>query len=101
MTEYNGWTNKATWKVNMELLGDYDTELFYGRIDSIKKDNNIPPVLYISSTEKETVLDDLTKHLRNYLDCLILPMFDPFRDCNYREIAEHIYNDYYTNLERK
>ena len=23
-TEYNGWTNYATWRVNMEILGDID-----------------------------------------------------------------------------
>jgi hypothetical protein len=101
MTEYNGWTNKATWQVNMELLGDYDTELFYGRIDNIKKYNNIPSVLLISSTERETVLDGLTYYLTEYLECLAVPMIDPFRDCNYREIAEHIYSDYYNDLERK
>ena len=26
MSEYNGWTNYATWRVNLEILGDIEFE---------------------------------------------------------------------------
>ena len=26
MSEYNGWTNYATWRINMEILGDIEFE---------------------------------------------------------------------------
>jgi len=73
MSKYNGWTNYATWRVNLEILGDIEFE------EQVSAD-------YL----KEIVYDCvLNKKVAN--DCLAADYARAFlSQVNYYEIAEHI-----------
>ena len=32
-TKYNGWTNYATWRVNLEIFDGFDVEEYYSNLD--------------------------------------------------------------------
>jgi hypothetical protein len=32
-TKYNGWTNYATWRVNLEIFDGFDVEDYYSNLD--------------------------------------------------------------------
>jgi hypothetical protein len=32
-TKYNGWTNYATWRINLEIFDGFDVEEYYSNLD--------------------------------------------------------------------
>ncbi|MGYP001563822283 len=80
---YNGWTNYATWRINLEILGD------------------------IQWVEEEIeVLNE--EMLKDYVENVVFPYSENtgligdyahafLHDVNYREILEHILEDYKLN----
>ena len=83
-TTYNGWTNYATWRVNLEIFDGADEDTF-----------NLKQEAY-----------DLGQELKDYAEGLIYDMGGGegniavdyalafLSDVNWREIAEHLINDY-------
>ena len=79
MSDYNGWTNYATWRINLEML------------DGFEADSNMP-------------VDDMADYLQEYCISLIEEStpdglakdyaFAFLGDVNWYEIAEHIVEDY-------
>jgi len=72
MSKYNGWTNYATWRIDLEIFdGSYDSYKGYS-IDDLKEsvENFIE-----EGCDNETTLS----YARAFLD-----------DVNFQEIAEHI-----------
>ena len=79
MSDYNGWTNYATWRINLEML------------DGFEADSNMP-------------VDDMADYLQEYCISLIEEStpdglakdyaFSFMSDINWYEIAEHIVEDY-------
>tara|TARA_R100001530_G_scaffold118059_1_gene85215 strand:+ start:162 stop:440 length:279 start_codon:yes stop_codon:yes gene_type:complete len=77
---YNGWTNYATWRINLEILGD------------------------IQWVEEEIeILNE--EMLKDYVENIVFPYSENtgligdyahafLYDVNYREILEHILEDY-------
>ena len=75
---YNGWTNYATWRVNLEVFDGMDADSFdlsqqdYALADDLKE--------YVESYIDESTPDGIAKdYAMAFLD-----------DVNWREIAEHM-----------
>ena len=73
--EYNGWTNYATWRVNLEILGDIEFE------EQVSAD-------YLKELTEECVFEGgATQRIAdNYAQAFL-------SDVNYYEIANHINDD--------
>lgn len=79
MTTYNGWTNYATWRVNLEIFDGFD----------------------ISEYSKDTY--ELSEQLKDYAEEVIFQgqdgtliasyAFAFIYDVNWYEIAEHLINE--------
>lgn len=94
--KYNGWTNHATWKVNLEQISDIDTDYWSDFIE------------YNRGSEREEY--DLGQHIKDYVEEQISMQVTPLTnnlaenyalafisDVNWREIAEHILDTYKEN----
>ena len=79
--KYNGWTNYATWRVNLELFSDMDYKDYFDQFPDVE------------------ALEDYVEHVvfENYNDTLGL-VEDYARvflsEVNYHEILEHIRENY-------
>jgi hypothetical protein len=91
-TKYNGWTNYATWRINLEIFDDVDVDYWAD---------------YIEDTRGERHAYELGQHLESYVDDILVCECDNslvtsyaqafINDVNWREIAEHIIDYYYEN----
>lgn len=81
---YNGWTNYATWKVNLEYLDGCDFDQMFG---------------VSSDTSPYHLAKDLEAYVNDYIDESGAPdyVLDLARcflaDVDWEEIAEHIIQD--------
>ncbi len=87
MERYNGWSNYATWRVNLEISDDL--------IQGIREDGTtFDSVLSL----EETLRDQVDEALTNYgdvPDCIALDYARSFvSDVDFREIAEHAVANY-------
>jgi hypothetical protein len=71
--KYNGWTNYATWRINLEILGDieWDEPVKADDLEEITED-----IVFSNTVEKDCLAAD---YARAFL-----------HDVNYHEIANHI-----------
>lgn len=89
-TKYNGWTNYATWRVNLEIFDGFDPREHFTLADS-----------------DDSWQENLAENLRSYADDFIIYnhenasnslMADYARaflsEVNWHEIAEHLIADY-------
>jgi hypothetical protein len=86
-TKYNGWTNYATWRVNLEIFDGFDP------FDNF-------------SDDQADMMDWLADALKEYAETLIYEAGGGdgniavdyalafLSDVNWREIAEHMFMDY-------
>ena len=86
-TKHNGWTNYATWRVNLEMFDGFDVQDAYP----------------VEVAENDAY--GLSLQLKNYADNLVCDPFDDSRlfavdyaraflqDVNWYEIATHLLND--------
>lgn len=73
MSEYNGWTNYATWRVNLEILGDIEFE------------NKM------SADDLKEIVEDCVFNNTVEKDCLAADYARAFiSDVNFYEIAQSI-----------
>jgi len=80
MEKYNGWTNYATWRVNLEILGDMQFD------EQVSAD-------YLKDLVEELVFIDIK-------DCLAADYARAFiAQVNFYEIAEAINIELQTNFE--
>lgn len=80
---YNGWTNYATWRVNLEMLGELDLAEFF---------DEKPNLTDATDWCREYVDDYLASEVREA--CLVLDYARSFiADVNWREIATHLLAD--------
>lgn len=99
MEKYNGWTNYATWRINLELLDGYETSIessiedFTELVENgeISDENRINLIINLSQELKsvvEEILDsyDTDSIVRNYANAFI-------SDVNWYEIAKHKFED--------
>jgi len=99
MEKYNGWTNYATWRINLELLDGYETSIessieeFTELVENgeISDENRMDLIINLSQELKsvvEEILDsyDSDSIVRNYANAFI-------SDVNWYEIAKHKFED--------
>jgi hypothetical protein len=80
MSEYNGWTNYATWRVNLEMFDGYDGA----------SDNDMD-AYDLGQSLREMALETVGAQGSG----LALDYAEAFlSDVNWREIAEHMIEDY-------
>lgn len=73
--KYNGWTNYATWRINLELFDGYEFETIVSRD-------------YLKDLAEEWVFQDLRTQGHYSLVCDYAQAF--LNDVNFYEIAQHI-----------
>ncbi|MBC8302397.1 MAG: hypothetical protein H8E55_42350 [Pelagibacterales bacterium] len=83
---YNGWTNYATWRINLEILGD---------IQWVEEEIEILNEEMLEDYVENAVFENnrISGHLglmEDYARAFL-------NDVNYREILEHILEDYKLN----
>ena len=83
-TKYNGWTNYATWRVNLEIFDGQDwVDVHSGDLnDTYSVSNSLKE--YVEQHIEDTTEDGLA---RSYALAFI-------NDVNWYEIAEHLTEDY-------
>ena len=94
-TKCNGWSNYATWRVNLEILSDHDFAqqvLEGGQLPTIEDLQNIVnETLFGEYRAHNTLTSTLTEdYARAFLD-----------EVNYHEILEHILEEIEMNEEYK
>jgi hypothetical protein len=78
---FNGWTNYATWRVNLEMLGDIDLA------DSFEEKPDLTDAIEFCREYVEEVICEQSRDLAlGYARAFIA-------DVNFREIATHLLND--------
>jgi hypothetical protein len=80
MSEYNGWTNYATWRVRLEMFDGYD-----GASDNDLDAYDLGQSL--RDMALETVAEQASGLALDYAEAFL-------SDVNWREIAEHMIEDY-------
>ena len=77
MSEYNGWSNYATWRINLEILGDIEFE------------NKM------SADDLKEIVEDCVFNNTVEKDCLAADYARAFiSQVNFYEIAEHINEEF-------
>jgi len=99
-TKYNGWTNYATWRINLEMIDDQKDHY----MDEIKDllDVTSPPLNELKLTV--AVYEMIKQDVNHLLECelhepensFVLNYAMAFVDeCNFWEIADHLIMDYW------
>ena len=81
INEYNGWTNYATWRINLEILGD---------IQWVEEEIEILSVEMLEEYVENIVFEQYSGHfglLEDYARAFL-------NNVNYYEILEHIRENY-------
>ena len=87
-TKYNGWTNYATWRVNLEIFDGFDAAEYYSEFDPSDeyglgqslKDYAEQVIFECGECNPDTLAGS---YAQAFLD-----------DVNWTEIAQHIITDY-------
>jgi translation initiation factor RLI1 len=92
---YNGWTNYATWRVNLELLDGYETSIE----SNLEEYLDIVEDGTISDEDKIDLVHDLSRELKSVVeeimdsydtDSIVRSYADAFlSDVDYYDIAEN------------
>ena len=92
--KYNGWSNYATWRINLELLNDWD---FAGEVLESDDEGWRPDVDYLKDLVENWVFENHTGSLG-----LVEDYARAFVDqVNYHEILEHILEEIDNELKAR
>ncbi len=86
---YNGWTNYATWRVNLEIFDGFDPSEYYSAFD---RENTYD--LAHSLKDYATEIIDQASDTHNLARDYALAFLE---EVNWREIAEHMIEAYADN----
>ena len=90
--KYNGWTNYATWRINLEIFSDSD--------HFAESYENVEDVHDLSKLLEEYVQEILGQEICGDENSLVLSYALSFvSEVNYYEIAEHIWEQIQENKE--
>lgn len=105
---YNGWTNYATWRINLEVFDGMSIEDFND--DIIRYDINDPDDAKELEAERDNIIDNVSEGLEEFVTELMeqqgsglaLDYAMAFvNDVNWNEIATSMYNDYIDELKEQ
>ena len=90
---YNGWTNYATWRVNLEIIRD--NEEYYDEMIEEMEGDHEDDILYALKEQVKVCVDecldahDTNSHglVRSYADAFV-------SNVNFYEIAKHLFESY-------
>ena len=89
-TKYNGWTNYATWRINLEIFDGFDPSDYYSAFDpsdAYELGQNLKvyaeEVIFQCSYDERGQTNLMEDYARAFLS-----------DVNWAEIAQHMINDY-------
>ena len=94
--KYNGWTNYATWRVNLEIFDGMDLDL-----DNYFVEDEEPDSYALAKTLEQIVEETLFEGyderrpanlVENYARAFL-------QDVDYRDIAQHLLRDHAENLK--
>lgn len=84
MSDYNGWTNYATWRVNLEICGDLDPRDYW-----------IGDNAYEFGKYLKSYAEDIIEHQTGNAESLAFSYAMAFlSDVNWTEIAQHMIDEY-------
>ena len=84
---YNGWTNYATWRVNLEIFDGFDPSDYYSAFD--------PSDAYELGQSLKQYAEEVIFECASIPDGLARDYAQTFlQDVNWMEIAEHMIADY-------
>jgi hypothetical protein len=91
-TKYNGWTNYATWRVNLEIFDGFNI----GDIDGV---DDAEPNIYEISLQLKDYAEEivfLDSHIGGKTPSSLMEDYARafLSDVNWYEIAQHLVNDY-------
>jgi|TARA_R100000482_G_scaffold84975_1_gene33906 hypothetical protein len=90
---YNGWTNYATWRVNLEIIGDNE-EYYNEMIEEMKGDDD-DDILYALKDQLIVCVDECLDAHDTNCHGLVRMYADAFvANVNYHEIAKHLLDSY-------
>lgn len=92
-TEYNGWTNYATWRINLEIFDDIDTDKYGHEIQDGTSAYDLGQD-YLKPYVEELIEMQVTPLRNNLAESYALAFIN---DVNWTEIAEHIIDTYREN----
>ena len=79
--EYNGWTNYATWRVNLELFSDMDYKDYFDKFpDTEALEDYVENVVFENYNDTLGLVEDYARAFLN--------------NVNYYEILEHMRENY-------
>ena len=79
--EYNGWTNYATWRINLELFSDMDYKDYFDQFpDTEALEDYVEHVVFENYNDTSGLVEDYVRAVLS--------------DVNYYEILEHIRENY-------
>ena len=81
INEYNGWTNYATWRINLELFSDMDYKDYFDEFpDTEALEDYVEHVVFENYNDRLGLVEDYARAFLN--------------NVNYREIYESIMENY-------
>ena len=95
--KYNGWTNWATWMVNLHFDGlDFTDEIENGSFDDISKDDLRCQLAYTIQEYVESYLDEVADTSNTFVADLIS---GTMQDVDWHDIADHYVDDILDELK--
>ena len=81
INEYNGWTNYATWRINLELFSDMEVTDYFDELPTIEMlEDYVENVVFDNHYDSMGLMEDYARAFLN--------------NVNYYEILEHIKENY-------
>ena len=86
INEYNGWTNYATWRINLELFSDMEVTDYFDELPTTEMlEDYVENVVFENYNDRLGLVEDYARAFLN--------------NVNYYEILEHIKENYELNKE--
>jgi hypothetical protein len=92
-TRYNGWTNYATWRVNLEMFdGATAGDIMGSGPEGIDRDDDLTALALALSEHAELLIEEQTTDTPQNLAHAYAQAF--LSDVDWRSIAEHMLSDW-------
>jgi hypothetical protein len=98
-TTYNGWSNYATWRINLEIFDGMDLDLDGYFVDGEEPD------AYVLKDQLEEIVEESVFAEHRFDERRPSSLMEDYAraflsEVNYYEIAEHLLRDYAEELKR-